>query len=237
MTTYGREQTGSQQDIKSGNLSMGRARYEGVIHGPDWNVVDADTGEMVYPGNQDFGHTHLGRAVISASGQRTRFNVLDYQHPAGSLNQGMSPEVIPKSYGVRLDKIDQDLLDKVTEIYYLVAHGKEKTVGKDGFYGITVEQMGFNDSENRFEFRTSQWRFGSKYSIHSKLEITYARDESSHRRIDVEGVPVVQFGIHLNLDPSDRNDETHSVAEKLTSEIQEMIAEYLLTNNIAEPIC
>jgi len=62
--------------------SFGRARFDGDIVGPDWPVVNEETGELVIPGDQDYGHTDLGRRVISLDGDNLRGTVIDYQIPA-----------------------------------------------------------------------------------------------------------------------------------------------------------
>ena len=62
--------------------SFARAVYEGQIIGPEWLVVDVETNAPISAGSQDFGHTKLGRAVLSADSQSHIGTVIDYQKPA-----------------------------------------------------------------------------------------------------------------------------------------------------------
>jgi hypothetical protein len=62
--------------------SFERALFEGDICGPSWTVVNAETDEQVFPGDQDYGHTDLGRRVIDTQGYNLPVTVIDYQVPA-----------------------------------------------------------------------------------------------------------------------------------------------------------
>jgi hypothetical protein len=64
--------------------SFERAIFDGDIQGPNWEVVDEQTGEQVDPGRQDFRHTAVGRRVISLDGDNLAVTVIDYQKPAQS---------------------------------------------------------------------------------------------------------------------------------------------------------
>jgi hypothetical protein len=69
---------------KNQSMSFYRAVHEGYIKGPDWAVVDSETGEKVCPGNQNFGYlaTHkVGRAVLDLSYDILPVPTIDYQEP------------------------------------------------------------------------------------------------------------------------------------------------------------
>ena len=61
--------------------SFERAVFEGDIHGPNWRIVDTETGSVIPEGDQNFGHTRLGRLVVTNEGDSTTQNVLDHQDP------------------------------------------------------------------------------------------------------------------------------------------------------------
>lgn len=66
--------------LKKGEIpSFERAIFEGQIQGPQGKVVDIETGQSVEPGNQNYGHTALGRRVISSEGDKLQVTVIDYQ--------------------------------------------------------------------------------------------------------------------------------------------------------------
>ena len=62
-------------------MSFYRAVHEGYIKGPDWAVVDSETGEKVCPGNQNFGHVKIGRTVLDLSYSVLPVTTIDYQEP------------------------------------------------------------------------------------------------------------------------------------------------------------
>ena len=84
--------------------SFARAEFDGDIVGPNWRVVDSETGEPLDPGNQDYGHTKLGRAVRTVSGSYIS-TVVDYQHPADTPLVERSPEVEYPSFTTRRAKL------------------------------------------------------------------------------------------------------------------------------------
>ncbi len=66
--------------------SFSRAVFDGDIKGPDWEVVGSETGNQVLPGNQNYGHTQLGRRVISLDGDHLPVTIVDYQVSASATD-------------------------------------------------------------------------------------------------------------------------------------------------------
>ena len=75
----------------SKNLSFGEAVYSGAITGPDWPIVDAESGQPIEMGSQNFGHTQLGRWVLR--GDSHIGTILDIQQPANTPPELRDPEV------------------------------------------------------------------------------------------------------------------------------------------------
>lgn len=73
--------------------SFEHAVFTGEVAGPGWKVVNSNTGHETSAGDQDFGHTYVGREVRSQnSGTRVGY-VEDYQHPADTPPSAQSFEV------------------------------------------------------------------------------------------------------------------------------------------------
>jgi hypothetical protein len=58
--------------------SFERAVLEGDISGPEWPVI-GESGEVIEPGDQDYGHTQQGRIVRSVPAYSVIGHVIDYQ--------------------------------------------------------------------------------------------------------------------------------------------------------------
>lgn len=62
--------------------SFERALFDGDINGPDWPVVDIETGQLAEPGSQEYGHTVLGRNIELPSGTVLPMTVIDFIEPS-----------------------------------------------------------------------------------------------------------------------------------------------------------
>jgi hypothetical protein len=85
--------------------SYARAVFEGRIQGPDWPVVDVETGEPLEAGDQDYGHVDLGRTVRLGPGRSIIGNVVDYQHPADTPTESRDDEVAYNMYEAQKMKL------------------------------------------------------------------------------------------------------------------------------------
>jgi len=61
--------------------SLGGATFDGPFSGPNWQELNVQTGEPVFPGGQIFGHSNVGRRVIGLGGDSLGVAVGDYQEP------------------------------------------------------------------------------------------------------------------------------------------------------------
>ncbi len=62
--------------------SFEKALFDGDIDGPNWPVVDTETGQVADPGSQEFGHTVLGRNVKLPNGTVLPMTVIDFTEPS-----------------------------------------------------------------------------------------------------------------------------------------------------------
>ncbi len=78
---------------RQNNPTFGRAVLQGTIRGPEGIVVD-EYGIAILPGDQDYGHTTLGRSVLAQEDESHIGRVMDYQTP-----EGTDPETIAEIDG------------------------------------------------------------------------------------------------------------------------------------------